>query len=92
MHARLDGQDAAPTLFMACSTLIRDFNVEVQDGEIQLHPGAYLHNCSSLSAVNSDFYAEHMERAPLFLRQEAGELPASLAVLSLPLAKRQDEQ
>lgn len=56
------------------AALMRDFNGAIQDGEIQLRPCAYLHNCSEPSEVNSDFYAEHMKRAPLFLRQDAGAL------------------
>lgn len=56
------------------AALIRDFNVEVQEGQIKLKPCAYLHNCSNPSPVTSDFYAEHMERAPLFLREDAEEL------------------
>lgn len=53
------------------AALIRDFNVEMHDGQVELRPCAYLHNCSSPSAVTSSFYAEHMARAPLFLREDA---------------------
>jgi hypothetical protein len=56
------------------AALIRDFNVEVQEGQIELKPCAYLHNCSKPSAVTSAFYAEHMGRAPLFLREDAEKL------------------
>jgi hypothetical protein len=56
------------------AALIRDFNVEVQEGHIELKPCAYLHNCSNPSAVTSAFYAEHMGRAPLFLREDAEKL------------------
>lgn len=56
------------------AALIRDFNVEVQEGQIELKPCAYLHNCSNPSAVTSDFYAEHMAKAPLFLRDDAEKL------------------
>lgn len=56
------------------AALIRDFNVEVQEGGIQLQPCAYLHNCTGPSAVKSEFYAEHMEQAPIFLRDDAKQL------------------
>jgi DUF2075 family protein len=56
------------------AALIRDFNVEVQDGNIALRPCAYLHNCSDLSAVKSAFYKEHVDRAPVFIRDEVERL------------------
>ena len=52
------------------AALIRDFNVEVQEGNITLHPCAYLHNCLDSSAVKSPFYGEHMAQAPLFVRKD----------------------
>ncbi|NNE34677.1 MAG: AAA family ATPase, partial [Rhodothermales bacterium] len=56
------------------AALIRDFNVEVQDGNISLHPCAYLHNCSDPSAIKSAFYSEHAARAPVFVRDDADRL------------------
>lgn len=56
------------------AALIRDFNVEVQEGDITLYPCTYLHNCLDPSAVKSPFYAEHIAKAPLFLRGDAGRL------------------
>ena len=53
------------------AALIRDFNVEVQEGEISLHPCAYLHNCSDPSALKSPFYQEHMAQAPVFIKSDA---------------------
>ncbi|MEX2497230.1 MAG: hypothetical protein WD448_14135, partial [Woeseia sp.] len=61
------------------SALIRDFNADVQEGQIQLQPCAYLHNCSGPSPVESPFYAEHIKRAPLFLRDDAEKLSQFLA-------------
>lgn len=60
------------------AALIRDFNVEIQEGQIELRPCAYLHNCSNPSAVTSDFYAEHLAKAPLFLRDDAEKLSSFL--------------
>jgi len=53
------------------ATLIRDFNVAVQEGDIQLQPCAYLHNCTSGDVIHSPFYKEHTDRAPAFLRNDA---------------------
>jgi len=54
------------------AALIRDFNVEVQEGEIALHPCAYLHNCLDPSEIKSPFYDEHIAQAPLFIRDDVG--------------------
>lgn len=56
------------------ASLIRDFNVEFQEGNISLHPCAYLHNCTDPSAVKASFYEEHTRRAPVFLRNEVPHL------------------
>ncbi len=56
------------------AALIRDFNVEVQEGSITLHPCAYLHNCSDPTAVKSPFYSEHTAQAPVFIRDDAERL------------------
>ena len=60
------------------AALIRDFNSEVQRGDIALHPCAYLHNCKDPTEVKSPFYAEHMEQAPVFIRNDAQQLQAFL--------------
>ena len=53
------------------AALIRDFNVEVQVGDISLYPCAYLHNCTDPSAIKSPFYDKHMAKAPVFIRSDA---------------------
>lgn len=53
------------------AALLEDYNEEVQEGEIGLHPCAYLHNCVSGAVVRSAFYAEHTKRAPAFVRDDA---------------------
>ncbi len=50
------------------AALIQDFNVEIQEGDILLHPCAYLHNCIDSSVVKSSFYDEHTLKAPVFLK------------------------
>ncbi len=61
------------------ASLIRDFNVEIQEGNISLHPCAYLHNCIDPSAVKAPFYDEHTKRAPVFLRHEVRHLAEFLS-------------
>lgn len=56
------------------AALIRDFNIEVQEGNIELQSCAYLHNCADHSAVKSPFYAEHTAQAPVFVRDDAKHL------------------
>lgn len=56
------------------AALIRDFNVEVQEGNIELRPCAYLHNCVDHSVVKSPFYAEHTAQAPVFVRDDVKQL------------------
>jgi len=53
------------------ASLIRDFSVVVQEGDIQLHPCAYLHNCISGDVIHAPFYKEHTDHAPAFLRDDA---------------------
>jgi len=56
--------------------LLRDFNEAIYTNNITLTPCAYLHNCTDGSAVRSDFYSYHIEKAPLFLRDEVEKLAA----------------
>ena len=52
------------------AAFIRDFNVEVQEGNISLYPCAYLHNCYDPSTIKSPFYESHTCRAPVFLKHD----------------------
>lgn len=52
------------------AALIQDFNVEIQKGDISLHPCAYLHNCVDPSVVKSSFYDEHTRKAPVFVQHD----------------------
>lgn len=51
--------------------LLEDFNATVQEEDIQLHPCAYLHNYDDDSVIGNAFYAEHISKAPLFLKSDA---------------------
>lgn len=52
------------------AALLGDFNEAVYSGGIGLHPCAYLHNYRPDSVIRSSFYAEHIARAPAFLKTD----------------------
>lgn len=58
------------------AALLEDFNTAVREGPIQLAPCAYLHNCAEGDELRHPFYAEHLGRAPVFLRDDAAHLRA----------------
>jgi len=58
------------------AALLRDFNETVQQDDVQLAPCAYLHNCQNPEGILDEFYREHLERAPVFLRPDAERLQA----------------
>ena len=64
---------------LSYTTFIKDFNVEVQENEIELHPCAYLHNCKDPSVIKSDSYRAYLDRAPTFLGNEVDKLGEFLA-------------
>ena len=53
------------------AALLEDFNESVRDIPIQLKPCAYLHNCESDKAISNEFYRHHLDRAPVFLKDDA---------------------
>ncbi|MFN0129041.1 MAG: DNA/RNA helicase domain-containing protein [Verrucomicrobiales bacterium] len=53
------------------AALLEDFNEAVRTEPVRLKPCAFLHNCDPGSPVVDAFYAEHLERAPVFLRTDA---------------------
>ncbi len=56
------------------AALLRDFNETVQTERIQLRPCAYLHNCRDGAGVLDPHYHQHVNRAPVFLKQDVGRL------------------
>lgn len=54
--------------------LIKDFSEVVQNDNIEIIPCAYLHNYVQDKAISDPFYEEYLEKAPLFLRKESGDL------------------
>ena len=53
------------------AALLRDFNETVQQRNIELRPCAYLHNMESGVVIRNLHYADHLEKAPAFIRSEA---------------------
>ena len=51
--------------------LVQDFNEAVQDNAIELKPCAYLHNYVRDNVMTNEFYAEHLQKAPVFLKGDA---------------------
>lgn len=56
--------------------ILEDFNATVQEERIQLYPCAYLHNYAPDNVIRNDFYKEYIEKAPLFLIDDALKLRA----------------
>jgi DUF2075 family protein/DNA replication protein DnaC len=53
------------------TALMYDFNETVRNDNIRLIPCAYLHNYKNDGCINSEIYKEHLEKAPLFLKEDA---------------------
>lgn len=52
------------------AALLEGFNEEVYSQNITLQPCAFLHNCETPGDLISPFYQEHLEKAPLFVKQD----------------------
>mgnify|MGYP001565775276 CR=1 FL=1 len=53
------------------AALLKGFNETVYEDKIQLEPCAYLHNYDQDDVITNDFYSEYLEKAPVFLKQDA---------------------
>ena len=53
------------------ATLLQGFNEVVYTENIQLHPCAYLHNYVEDDVIKNPFYAEYIDKAPIFLKTDA---------------------
>ncbi len=53
------------------AAMIEDFNETVREEKISLIPCAYLHNYEPDRVITNPFYAEHITKAPVFLRPDA---------------------
>jgi len=56
------------------ATLLQGFNEVVYKENIQLHPCAYLHNYVEDGVIRNEFYAEYINKAPVFLKSDAVKL------------------
>lgn len=56
------------------TTLIEDYNEDVREKKIKLQPCAYLHNYERDDVIENDFYKEYVDKAPVFLREDAKKL------------------
>lgn len=55
-------------------SLLENFNEEIFQGNIQLFPCAYLHNYELDSVLTDNFYKDHIDRAPVFLKGDIEKL------------------
>ncbi|MCX6300382.1 MAG: DUF2075 domain-containing protein [Bacteroidetes bacterium] len=53
------------------ATLLQGFNEVVYTENIELHPCAYLHNYIEDDVIKNPFYAEYINKAPIFLKTDA---------------------
>jgi len=53
------------------AALLNGFNQTVYDENIQLNPCAYLHNYDDDGVISNAFYADYIQKAPIFLKQDA---------------------
>ncbi|MGV3504663.1 MAG: DNA/RNA helicase domain-containing protein [Adhaeribacter sp.] len=56
------------------AALLEGFNEMVYQENIQLKPCAYLHNYDNDGVINNPFYADYINKAPLFLKSDARKL------------------
>ncbi len=56
------------------SSLLRNFNEAVYEGDINIEPCAYLHNYVPDNKIDNECYAEYISRAPLFLKHDVYKL------------------
>ncbi|RZK05522.1 MAG: DUF2075 domain-containing protein, partial [Flavobacterium sp.] len=53
------------------ATLLEGFNEAVYSENIQLYPCAYLHNYTKDGNLDSEFYQEYINKAPIFFKSDA---------------------
>jgi len=56
--------------------LLRGFNAAVYEGDVELHPCAFLHNYRGPGALEAPFYQEWLDKAPLFAKHDVEKLRA----------------
>ena len=56
------------------AALLTDFNAAVYEGDIQLKACAYLHNYLPNNVLDNDFYSDHTQKAPVFMKTDIHKL------------------
>ena len=56
------------------AALLQDFNVTIQNENIELHPCAYLHNYIEDDVIRNTFYQKYLDEAPVFLKKDIAKL------------------
>lgn len=56
------------------AALLEDFNEAVQEQDIIIQPCAYLHNMASDRVIKNTFYADHLNKAPVFIKSDTRKL------------------
>ena len=54
--------------------MLANYNLEIQRRQIELTPCAYLHNYEPDGVIDDTRYSEFTEKAPVFLKSDAGKL------------------
>ena len=52
------------------AALLEGFNSAVEDQNIDLRACAFLHNCADPSSLMTEFYQPHLQKAPLFAKND----------------------
>lgn len=56
------------------AAMLRDYNASVQEGNISLHPCAFLHNYADNGVITHPFYRRYTVEAPVFMKNDAEKL------------------
>jgi hypothetical protein len=56
------------------AALLEDYNETVREKNVILKPCAYLHNYRQDQVITNNFYSDHLEKAPVFLKHDAEKL------------------
>lgn len=56
------------------AAILYDFNESIREENITINPYAYLHNYAQDNVISNSFYQSYIDKAPLFLKNDAGKL------------------
>lgn len=52
------------------AAMLEDFSVPIREEKIILKPCAYLHNYEEDNVIKNEFYKDHLDKAPVFLKRD----------------------